>query len=165
MSVADKLDRLIKTKAAIKAAIEEKGVEVGDSTPFSEYPEKIKVIAGSDPAFAPRLILSDTQMSFTKQVGNSLLINPSKTINYTVTGTSGNCTVIMKNIVYHGYIFPTDEKILVDITPKDNLGTKGVIEVTVDSSLLKSAGNLAIIYFGIKEYTGTSVPLKIVVTS
>lgn len=43
---ADKLNRLIQTKAEIKNAIIEKGVEVDSSTPFKDYANKIKEISG-----------------------------------------------------------------------------------------------------------------------
>ena len=46
-SIAEKLNLLLSTKAAIKAAIEAKGVIVGN-IPFSQYPEKIKAISGSE---------------------------------------------------------------------------------------------------------------------
>lgn len=44
-TTADKLNKLFQTKAAIKAAIEAKGVTVGDAT-FAEYPSKISAISG-----------------------------------------------------------------------------------------------------------------------
>lgn len=44
-TTADKLNKLSQTKTAIKAAIEAKGVTVGDAT-FAEYPSKISAISG-----------------------------------------------------------------------------------------------------------------------
>lgn len=43
-TIADKLNLLLNTKAAIKAAIIGKGQTVADSDPFSAYPEKIQAI-------------------------------------------------------------------------------------------------------------------------
>ena len=54
MSTADKLNKLLETKQAIKQAIVDKGVEVGDDTKFSDYPAKIASIesgGGADPWF------------------------------------------------------------------------------------------------------------------
>lgn len=48
MATADKLNKLLETKAAIKQAIINKGVEVGDSEPFANYPNKIAAIEGSN---------------------------------------------------------------------------------------------------------------------
>lgn len=44
-TIAEKLNLLLSTKAAIKAAIEAKGVTVGN-IPFSQYPGKISLISG-----------------------------------------------------------------------------------------------------------------------
>lgn len=44
-TTADKLNKLSQTKAAIKAAIETKGVTVGNAT-FAKYPSKISAISG-----------------------------------------------------------------------------------------------------------------------
>lgn len=43
-TIADKLDRILETKAEIEAAIEEKGIDVPDETVFADYAEKIKTI-------------------------------------------------------------------------------------------------------------------------
>ena len=44
MATADKLNKLLDTKAAIKQAIIDKGVEVSDDTVFADYPAKISSI-------------------------------------------------------------------------------------------------------------------------
>ena len=44
MATADKLNKLLSTKAAIKQAIIDKGVEVSDDTIFADYPAKISAI-------------------------------------------------------------------------------------------------------------------------
>ena len=44
MSTADKLNKLLETKAAIKKAIINKGVDVADDTVFADYPAKIDAI-------------------------------------------------------------------------------------------------------------------------
>ena len=47
MSTADKLNKLLETKQAIKQAIIDKGVDVSDDTVFAEYPTKINAIEGA----------------------------------------------------------------------------------------------------------------------
>ena len=44
MATADKLQKLLETKAAIRQAITNKGVEVPDDTVFADYPSKISAI-------------------------------------------------------------------------------------------------------------------------
>ena len=53
MSTADKLNKLLETKQAIKQAIINKGVEVADDTVFADYPSKISSIPmeGGDPYY------------------------------------------------------------------------------------------------------------------
>ena len=52
-TTADKLNKLLNTKQAIKKAIVDKGVDVGDDTKFADYPSKIASIPmeGVDPYF------------------------------------------------------------------------------------------------------------------
>lgn len=45
-TVAEKLAKVLETKAALRAAIREKGVEVTGDDPFSTYPDKVRAIAG-----------------------------------------------------------------------------------------------------------------------
>lgn len=48
MATADKLNKLLNTKAAIKQAIIDKGVEVGEDEVFANYANKIAAIEGSN---------------------------------------------------------------------------------------------------------------------
>lgn len=49
MTIAEKLQKISDIKADIKTAINDKGVEVTDSTPFEEYPNKIaQISSGSE---------------------------------------------------------------------------------------------------------------------
>lgn len=45
-TTADKLQKLLETKAAIKQAIIDKGVKIGKDVPFADYPNKISDIKG-----------------------------------------------------------------------------------------------------------------------
>ena len=47
-TTADKLNKLLQTKQAIKQVIVDKGVDVGDDTKFSDYPAKINAIQTGD---------------------------------------------------------------------------------------------------------------------
>ena len=47
-TTTDKLNKLLETKAAIKKAIIDKGVEVGEDVVFADYPNKIVEISGPD---------------------------------------------------------------------------------------------------------------------
>ena len=56
MSTADKLNKLLETKQAIKQAIIDKGIEVADDTVFADYPALINSIevggeGGGDPYY------------------------------------------------------------------------------------------------------------------
>ena len=48
MATADKLNKLLETKAAIRNAIVNKGVEVGEDVVFADYPTKIAAIEGGN---------------------------------------------------------------------------------------------------------------------
>lgn len=53
MTIANKLNKLLNTKQAIKQAIIDKGVDVSDNTVFADYPGKIESIVteGADPYY------------------------------------------------------------------------------------------------------------------
>ena len=63
--------KVAETKDNIKKAINERGISVDDSIPFSQYPQKIKEIA-RDPAFNARNDLGVTEI----ESGTKLLIQP-----------------------------------------------------------------------------------------
>lgn len=65
MSTADKLNKILETKQAIKQAIRDKGVYVGDYDTFAEYPHFIDLIetGGTDEFLAMRT-LNGTDMSY-----------------------------------------------------------------------------------------------------
>lgn len=66
-TTADKLNKLVQTKAAIKTAIEAKGQTVGD-IPFSQYPAKINAIEGGGEG-------SGTIEDYLNSVGKGYLID------------------------------------------------------------------------------------------
>ena len=75
-TTADKLNKLLETKAAIKNAIIAKGVEVADSDTFASYPAKIEAIevgGGADEFLAIRT-LNHTNYNrlFSDYTGDSL---------------------------------------------------------------------------------------------
>ena len=48
MATSDKLQKLLETKAAIKQAIIDKGIEITDNEPFANYPSKISEITSGE---------------------------------------------------------------------------------------------------------------------
>jgi surface protein len=86
-TTADKLNKLLETKAAIKNAIIAKGIEVADSDTFASYPAKIEAIevgGGSDEFLAIRTN-NGTDMShlFYNYQGTNLDISSWNTDNVT----------------------------------------------------------------------------------
>ena len=73
-TTAEKLSKLLDTKAAIKAALVEKGQPVSNSDPFASYANKIKAIS---------VTASDDG------AGNVTIAIPGGTVSY----DSGNVTV------------------------------------------------------------------------
>ena len=57
-TIAAKLEKLITTKDAIKQAIVEQGISVGDNDTFASYAAKIASISGGSDTFAAQLTLS-----------------------------------------------------------------------------------------------------------
>ena len=74
-TTADKLNKLLETKAAIKQAIIDKGVDVGDDVVFADYPSKISAIeSGSNDEFLALRTLNHTNYAglFQYYYGESL---------------------------------------------------------------------------------------------
>ena len=93
MATADKLNKLLETKKAIKDAIIEKGVEVGNK--FAEYPDKIRAIqgGGGEPSAGGGDLIyveNGTDKEYAK--GDKVLINLGMVdevdLNESVTSTS-----------------------------------------------------------------------------
>ena len=66
MATADKLNKLLETKAAIRQAIIDKGVDVGEDVVFADYPAKISTIqsGGSGDDFYGTKTLGGTDYSY-----------------------------------------------------------------------------------------------------
>lgn len=83
-TTADKLNKLLETKANIKQAIIDKGVDIPDDTKFADYPSKIADIASGDDPLGP----------FYKQITNN--------------GTTYNYLFAYKTISDPSFIEPLD---------------------------------------------------------
>lgn len=88
-TTADKLNKLLETKANIKQAIIDKGVDIPDDTKFADYPSKIADIAsGDDPVgpFYKQLTNNGTNYNYLfayKTISDSSFIEPLDTSNVT----------------------------------------------------------------------------------
>ena len=88
-TTADKLNKLLGTKAAIKQAIVDKGVGVADDTKFADYPSKIaEIVSGDDPVGPFYRQLTNNGTSYTylfayKTISDPSFIEPLDTSNVT----------------------------------------------------------------------------------
>lgn len=101
-TTAEKLQKILDTKAALKNAINEKGGTITDDTPFSDYPTQVSNIPSS-PSF------TDPNLSFTYGVSsNNMYVNIDtygsdiktntiyiykQTITYTISTSSSSTDV------------------------------------------------------------------------
>ena len=87
MATSDKLNKLLETKAAIKQAIRDKGVYIGDYDTFASYPAKIDSIevgGGSDDFLAMRTMNgTDYSYLFYGYQGSELDVSSWNTDNVT----------------------------------------------------------------------------------
>jgi surface protein len=88
-TTADKLNKLLETKANIKQAIIDKGVGISDDTKFADYPSKIADIASGDDPLGPfyrQLTNNGTNYSYLfayKTISDPSFIEPLDTSNVT----------------------------------------------------------------------------------
>lgn len=88
-TTADKLNKLLETKANIKQAIINKGVDVSDDTKFADYPSKIAdIVSGDDPLgpFYKQITNNGTNYYYLfayKTISDSSFIEPLDTSNVT----------------------------------------------------------------------------------
>ena len=91
-TTADKLNKLLETKANIKQALIDKGVDIPDDTKFADYPSKIAdIVSGDDPVgpFYKQLTNNGTNYSYLfayKTISDPSFIESLDTSN--VTGMS-----------------------------------------------------------------------------
>lgn len=94
-TTADKLNKLLETKAAIKQAIIDKGVDVGEDVVFADYASKISAIeSGGTDEFLAMRTLNGTDMSylFYYYLGTELDVSNFDTSNTTNMGYMfGHC--------------------------------------------------------------------------
>jgi surface protein len=122
-TTADKLNKLLQTKQAIKQAIINKGVEVADDTVFADYPSKIESIesgGGGDPYYEA-LFLQRTKNN--TDLAGLFYDSPAKTLDLSKLNTSNatdmesmfyNCTLLTSldlsnfdtsNVIYMTFMF------------------------------------------------------------
>ena len=111
MSTADKLNKLLETKQAIKQAIIDKGVDVSDNTVFAEYPAKINAIEGANDIDLSNYVTKD-ELPPIRVIGSD---NPDEP--YVLTGNEFTDEeyeidtyhqVILKNVEIDGWSYPND---------------------------------------------------------
>ena len=111
MSTADKLNKLLETKQAIKQAIIDKGVDVSNDTVFAEYPAKINAIEGASNIDLSNYVTKD-ELPPIRVIGSD---NPDEP--YVLTGNEFTDEeyeidtyhqVILKNVEIDGWSYPND---------------------------------------------------------
>ena len=63
-TTADKLNKIVETKEAIRQAISDKGVAINYNTPFADYPKKINIIEGGTDSKFDLLTNGNTNYSY-----------------------------------------------------------------------------------------------------
>lgn len=86
-TTADKFNALINTKENIKLKLNQKGVAVDDSVPFSKYPDKMDEISGGD-----NMSISNSQGELFKSAEVSQLEMPTDSGMYTINAVTASLT-------------------------------------------------------------------------
>lgn len=72
LHILDKLDRIAEIKEEIKDAINTKGVEVDETVPLSDYPDKILEIESGGPVIYPLVKVLEEDWDETVKEDNTL---------------------------------------------------------------------------------------------
>lgn len=100
-TTVDKLNKVKDTKAAIKTAIEAKGVTVGDAT-FAQYPDKIAAISGGGGSGVIETALTNAGLSYfidelLTVVNRSIALHDTTKNLYQLVGDNNNGGIIYVN--------------------------------------------------------------------
>jgi hypothetical protein len=107
-TTADKLNKLLETKTAIKTAIVNKGVNVADTDSFASYADKINEISGGDewqpnPNWCDiKKIVDEDTRDYKGKVG-AILYNFSDVSEFNMTST-GVCAVATSDGAFYTYV-------------------------------------------------------------
>lgn len=86
-TTVDKLNAVRITKENIKLKLNEKGVDVDDSVPFSEYPNKMDELSGGD-----NMSISNSQGELFKSAEVSQLEMPDSGTTYIISAVTAALT-------------------------------------------------------------------------
>lgn len=142
-TTAQKLQKILDTKAALKNAINERGGTITDDTPFDEYPIQVSNIPSSpsftDPNLKFRMSLPDYSMvlvidTYKSDVEDNILYLYKITVAYTISSSSTGTDI--KNKVadlYVCFIFELDYAKITCI-PVKNPSSDGSISLGSNST-------------------------------
>ena len=100
-TTADKLNKILETKAAIKSAIISKGVEVADGTKFADYPSKIAAISGGGSSEADTYYEDLFNQRTSDGMNMSYLFYNSSSSEFDVSRIDTSKTISMSGMFYN----------------------------------------------------------------
>lgn len=86
-TTTDKINAILNTKENMKHKFNEKGVDVDDSVPFSEYPNKMDELSGGD-----NMSISNSQGELFKSAEVSQLEMPDSGTTYIISAVTAALT-------------------------------------------------------------------------
>lgn len=134
MATADKLNKLLQTKEAIRQAIAAKGQSVPTTTPFSGYPAKIQAI--------------ETSSSATVQISKNTALNGTVNIYY-VQPSTGAVTTAAVSTAAISYTVPANSLLVITSSTASYLYHPG------NSSYNNSQANSATTHYIAVKVSGT----------
>lgn len=162
-TTAQKLQKILDTKAALKIAINEKGGTINDDTPFDEYPIQVSGIPSSPSFTDPNVTFSyvaasnkleiEYSGSFDSSFDNKIFIyKHNVTLKYGESASDSNLTTVTIDVYVMLSMISSTKNVKIAVMPRPNASTLYAYPTGTQNNFFSTATGFNS-YLGMQKYS------------